>query len=105
MADFTFANNPGQPNYAGPMMNFMAPMQNGQQQQQQRPGQPQQAPWNQPQGPGNPMQTSGPNAGTNAPVGMSFSDRLRAFMSQQGGQPGFNTPAMPLGGPSTTAIY
>ena len=57
MPDFNFANNPGQPNYAGPLVNFMAPFQNGQQgQQQQKQPQPGQQPWSQPQGPGNPMQ-------------------------------------------------
>lgn len=86
--DFNFANNPGQPNYAGPLVNFMAPFQQqqqGQQQPPQRPGQP-----------GQPQQQP-PLPGT------SFADRLRAFMSQQGGQPGFNTPIGP--GPSSTAIY
>lgn len=104
MADFNFANNPGQPNYSGGLVNFMAPFQNqGGQQQPQQP-QPGQQPWNKPQGPGNPMQTSGPNAGTNAPLaGTSFADKLKAFFSQQGGAPGFNDPTGPTSSP--TAIY
>lgn len=108
MADFNFANNPGQPSYAGGLVDFMAPFKNQQQgqQQQQRPGQPQQGQpqWNQPQGPGNPMQLQGPNAGSNAPLpGTSFADKLKAFFSQQGGAPGFNDPTGPASSP--TAIY
>lgn len=94
MENFNFANNPGQPNYSAGLVNFMQ----GTQGMGQQPN-PQQA-MQQPGGPGAMQGKQGDAFGAGA---MSLSDRLKAFLSQQGGQPGFNTPAG--GDPSPTAIY